>query len=273
MPTYEPIYLSLNDEARDIVAAMDDVVRRRDTTTTFYQKWRRVPLAFMGLGVFFCALDFVLGYSGALFILLAIGLSVCGVALWVVMRRSQMAQPFSPLYQATREVLYTLRDDVAPKKFFFGHLDLTGPTQKTKVLRTGTSQLGRQITFYRDEWLSLKVKLYDGNLLRVSAVERMKQRDSYWKRSMSGKMKMKPAVVKDDRYQLKVRLSVNPQVYQIAPLTLRAGHRIGQFTVDQLVNDGGILLLSATTHASPLAAQDLLDVLRAVYGQLQRKAA
>lgn len=272
MPTYEPIYLSLNDEARDIVAAMDDVVRRRDTTTTFYQKWRRVPLAFMGLGVFFCALDFVLGYSGLLFILLGIGLSGCGVALWIALRRSQTSQPFSPYYRTARELLYTLRDDVAPKKYFFGHLDLTGPVQKSKVLRTGKSQLGRQITFYSDEWLSLKVKLYDGNMLRVSALERMKQRDSYWKRSASGKMKSKPARVKDDRQQLKVRLAVNPQVYQIVP-TLRAGQRIGQFTVDQFVNDGGVLMLAATTHAINLTAQDLLGVLRAVYAQLQRKTA
>ena len=273
MPAYDPIYLSLNDESRDIVAAMDDVVRRREKTTTSYQKWRRWPRFFLLVGVFFCALDFVLGYSGLLFILLGIGLSVCGVALWIALRRSQAAQPFSPYYQTARDMLYTLRDDMAPKKFFFGHIDLTGPAQQSKVLRTGKSQLGRAITFYRDEWLSLKVKLYDGNMLRVSALERVKQRDSYWKRSRSGKMKMKPALVKDDRQQLKVRLSVNPQVYDIRADSLRAGHRIGQFTVDQFVNDGGVLMLSATTNAKNLTAQDLLSVLRAVYEQLQRKAA
>jgi hypothetical protein len=272
MPSYDPIYLSLNDESRDIVAAMDDVVRRREKTTVAYQKWRRWPRVFVLGGVFFCALDFVLGYSGLLFLLLGLGLSVCGVALWIALRRSQTFQPFSPYYQTARDVLYTLRDDVAPKKFFFGHIDLTGPTQKSKVLRTGTSQLGRQITFYRDEWLSVKVKLYDGNMLRVSALERVKQRDSYWKRSRSGKMKMKPAIVKDDRQQLKVRLSVNPQVYDIAP-ALRAEHRIGQFTVDQFVDDGGVLMVSATTNATRLTGQDLLSVLRAIYEQLQRKTA
>ena len=99
---------------------------------------------------------------------------------------------------------------------------LTGTQQKSKVARTAQNALGRQVSYYRDEWLSLKTKLYDGNMLRVSAQRRMKIRDSYLKRSMSGKMKMKSALVKDDVQVLNVRLSVNPQVYAIVPQTLKS---------------------------------------------------
>ena len=272
MPSYDPIFLSFNDESRDVVAAMDQLTRRRTQTNSFYQKWRRLPLVFWGLAAVSCGLDFALGYSGGLFIILGVGLIVIAMTVGWALRRTQISQDFAPQYQTTREVLYTLRDDLAPKRFFFGQLDLTGARQKAKVWRSGKNQLGRSITFYRDEWLSLKAKLYDGNMLRVSAVERLKVRDSYWKRSSSGKQKLKSAVVKGERHQLKVRLSVNPQVYAVsAPLKLQAGQRVGQYTIEQCVNDGGILNVMATTTTSAVAAQDLLSVLRATYDQLQRK--
>jgi hypothetical protein len=272
MANYDPIYLSLNDDPRDIITAMDDLVARRTKTATTYQQRRWLPWALVLAGLFFLALDFVLGYNSSLFMLLCIGWWMVAFVVWLALRRNRAGGSLAPEYHTAREVFYTLRDDVAPKKFFFGHLDLTGPRQSSKVARTARNALGRNVSFYRDEWLSLKAKLYDGNMLRVSAIQRMKVRDSYTKRSASGKLKMKAALVKDDRQQLSVRLSVNPQVYDVATMhLLQPGARIGTYTIVQCTNDGGIVNVVANAATSPVTATDIVSVLHAVYDQLQRK--
>jgi hypothetical protein len=273
MTNYDPIYLSINDNPRDIIAALDDLTARRAKTQGAYQQRAWLPGVLALVGVFFCGLDFILGYSGSFFILLGAGLLVVALVVWIALRRRRASQPFSPHFDTAREVFHTLRDDVAPKKFFFGHVDLTGTQQKTKVARTAKNALGRQVSYYRDEWLSLKTKLYDGNMLRVSAQRRMKIRDSYWKRSMSGKMKSKPALVKDDVQVLNVRLSVNPQVYAIVPQTLKSNIQVGRYTIDQWQNDGGILSVVAHARVQMIEAGDILLVLRLAYDQLQRKTA
>jgi hypothetical protein len=61
------------------------------------------------------------------------------------------------------------------------------------VARATKDTRDRTTEHFRDEWLALEAKLYDGNILRVSAIQKSKKRKSYWKRSsISGKMKMKP---------------------------------------------------------------------------------
>jgi hypothetical protein len=273
MTNHDPIYLSINDNPRDIVAALDDVTARRSRTQNVYQRRSWLPGVLVVAGLFFCGLDFVLGYSGAFFILLGAGLLIVALATGIALRRRRASKPFSPHFATAREVFYTLRDDVAPKKFFFGHVDLTGARQDSKVARTAKNALGRQVSYYRDEWLSLKTKLYDGNMLRVSAQQRLKIRDSYWKRGSSGKMKLKAALVKDDVQVLNVRLSVNSQVYTIAPQTLKHNIQVGRYTIDQWQNEGGILSVVAHARAQTIEAIDILSVLRLVYDQLQRKTA
>jgi hypothetical protein len=273
MTNYDPIYLSINDNPRDIVTALDELTVRRAQTQSAYQQRAWLPGVLALVGVFFCGLDFMLGYSGSFFILLGVGLLIVALVVWIALRRRRASQPLSPHFDTAREVFHTLRDDVAPRKFFFGHVDLTGTQQSSKVARTATNALGRQVSYYRDEWLSLKTKLYDGNMLRVSAQRRMKIRDSYWKRSMSGKMKSKPALVKDDVQVLNVRLSVNPQVYVIVPQTLKHNLQVGRYTIDQWQNDGGILSVVAHARVQTIEAGDILRVLRLVYDQLQRKTA
>ena len=273
MANYDPIYLSINDNPRDIVSALDDLAARRARTQNVYRQRSWLPGVLVLAGLIVILLDFVLGYHGSFFILLCAGLLIVALVTWITLRRSRAGKPLSPHFATARELFHTLRDDVAPKKFFFGHIDLTGAQQTSKVARTAKNALGRQVSFYRDEWFSLKTKLYDGNMLRVSAQQRMKVRDSYTKRSASGKLKTKPALVKDDAQVLNVRLSVNPQVYAISPQSLKSGVQAGQYTIDQWQNDGGILSVTAHARAQTIQAADILSVLRLLYDQLQRKTA
>jgi hypothetical protein len=167
-----------------------------------------------------------------------------------------------------------LRDDLKPGGTFNGHLDLTGAMLKTKVAREAKDSRDRTTQFFRDEWLSLKAKLYDGNILRVSAIQRTKQRQPYWKRSsISGKMKQKPAKFKGSEQQLKVRIAVNPEVYKIVSnSTFRQGANIGKYTIAQLATDGGIINAVARAPFDEVETEQILGFIKSAYSLLERKA-
>ena len=85
MTNYDPIYLSINDNPRDIISALDDLMARRAKTQSVYRQRAWLPGVLALVGLFFCGLDFVLGYSGAFFILLGVGmLIVAAVTLGLV---------------------------------------------------------------------------------------------------------------------------------------------------------------------------------------------
>ena len=112
-------------------------------------------------------------------------------------------------------------------------------------------------------------------MLRVSAIQRSKQRKPYWKRSrISGKTKLKPAKFKGSLQQLKVRIAVNPQAYQIVPnAKFKAGQNMGKFTLTSLSTEGGLIEFIASSPFEEVDSEHVLNVLHAAYSLLQRKAA
>jgi hypothetical protein len=145
----------------------------------------------------------------------------------------------------------------------------------TKIARSTKDTQDRTTQYFRDEWLALKAKLYDGNILRVSAIQRSKQRQSYWKRSrISGKMKMKPAKFKGSEQQLKLRIAVNPEVYNILPnQEFRQGANVGKYTVTRLNTDDGIIDVVASSPFEEVDSEHILGFIHSAYSLLQRKAA
>ena len=265
--------MSINDEPRAILGVMDSLLNRRKEYEAFHARRRRLPKALLLSGALFFLMDVLLGFSSHLFIVVAAALWIAAFVMFFTLRRARPGSDFAPHYQTARDIVYTLRDDVHPRRTLFGHLDLTGWGQESKIARRASNALGRSVVHYRDEWLSLKTKLYDGNMLRMSAIERVKQHAGYFKRGrISGKQKWKPPVMKGDRQELKVRVSVNPDVYTILPDSpTRAGARIGAYAIDHLDTSGGIITLSASSPASKISPDDILGVLRATYALLQRK--
>jgi hypothetical protein len=205
-----------------------------------------------------------------------------GVALWIAaivmargLRKSD-SYDFSVRYNGTRDILYTLRDDLKPGSTYLGHLDLTGSLLPTKVARTAKDAQNRETEYFRDEWLALKAKLYDGNILRMSGIQKSKKRKSYWKRSrISGKMKMKPEKFKGTEHDLKVRIVANPELYKIAKTSpeFKQGQNIGKFTISQLITEGGMISFVANSPFEDVEHENVLQVLRSAYTLLQRKAA
>jgi hypothetical protein len=274
---YTPVYLSLADKPASIMEGMDRLVAQSQHVDTAGQRWWWLPLIVFGGGFGLILVDGILGLLGYSSLIFTAG----GVLLWLAafvlafnLRRSR-AQAFSPRYAGTKEILHTLRDDLRPDTTFLGHLDLTGALLPTKVAREANDAQNRTTQFFRDEWLSLKAKLYDGNILRVSAIQRSKQRKSYWKRGkISGKMKLKPAKFKGSEQQLKVRIAVNPEMYKIVPNAgFKPGGSIGKFTLAQLSTEGGLIDFVASSPFEEVEPEHILSVLHSAYSLLERKAA
>src|SRR5262245_13087321 len=133
-----PVYVSLADKPTSIVQGMNKLRYDVNKTEKAGDKWRWIPLMIFLAGVGLMLVDVILillGYSSFIF-------TVGGVALWIaaiVMARSLRksdSYDFPTRYNGTRDILYTLRDDLKPGSTYLGHLDLTGSLLPTKVART-----------------------------------------------------------------------------------------------------------------------------------------
>lgn len=274
---FTPVYVSIADKPDSIMRGMDKFVAEVQKTESAGDKWRWIPMLIFLAGVGLMLIDILLILLGYISFIFTAG----GVLLWIaalVMARSLRKSDsfdFSPRYKGTKEILHTLRDDLKPNSTFLGHLDLTGAMLKTKVARETKDSRDRTTQYFRDEWLSLKAKLYDGNILRVSAIQKTKNRKSYMQRSrISGKYKTKPEKFKGTEHDLKVRIVVNPEAYTIVPSpAFRHGQSIGKYTISALSTENGIINVVANSPFDEVDQESILNFLKSAYSLLQRKAA
>lgn len=274
---YTPVYVSIADKPNSVMQGMDKFVVEVQKTEIVGDKWRWVPMIIFFGGLGLMAIDglfFLLGYTSFVFISGGLLLWIAALVMARSLRKSD-SYDFSPRYKGAKDILYTLRDDLKPESSYLGHLDLTGAMLDTKVARETSDTQNRTTQYFRDEWLALKAKLYDGNILRVSAIQKSKKRKSYWKRSrISGKMKMKPEKYKGSEQYLKVRIAVNPELYKIVPNNeFRQGINVGKYTIAQLNTEGGIIDVTANSPFEEIESEHILSFLHSVYSLLQRKAA
>jgi hypothetical protein len=245
------VYLDISARPREVLRVMDQM---KEDIARFQMGRGRLWLVIgglIGVGLLFASIDFQMGYPG-------LGFTAIGCLFWVgaaavfvysLIRGMGRATARVPQQQfdIARQIIHTLRDDVGRKGRIIGWLDLTGPQQRSKLLRTGRTRSGYAKRYYRDPWFSTKIQLVDGNLLRLTLVERIKVKKGY---------------VAGRRQQLKVKLVVNPQVYDIGP---------GQ-NLPGLTMDGTILQLQGESPRT-MRAQEVLNILKAMYSYLHPKAA
>lgn len=274
---YAPVYVSIADKPDSIIRGMNNFVREAQKTESAGDKWRWIPMIifFAGIGVALIdVLLFLLGYTSFVFIAGGFLLWIAAIIMARSLRKSDLLD-FSPRYTGVKEILYTLRDDLKPGATFLGHLDLTGSMLQTKVARETKDTQQRTTQLFNDPWLSLKAKLYDGNVLRVTASQKTKKRKSYWKRSrISGKMKSKPEKFKGSHQELKVRIVVNPEAYVIKPNNqFSLGKDVGKYKIEQLSTEGGIINIAAVSPFEEVEQEHILGFLKSAYSLLERKAA
>lgn len=278
MPAYDTVYLSLSDDPRAILQKMDQFKASRNAVELHNQRRKPLPLLLILAGIGCIAFDLLvirllLQYSVCLLTPVAVVCWIAALVIFVNLRWTK-SPSLPPRYEAVKEIIRTLKDDIRTGTSFQGYIDLTGLEQENKIARENKDTFGRTSRLYRDLWLNLKLKLFDGNVLRLSLVERSKTRLGYWKRSrISGKNKWKPPKQKGSLHELNLRIAVNPEIYNLVPpAELHTGAMMGPFSINKFDTAGGILTVQAASNNEP-GPQDILVMLRKVYDSLQRKAA
>ncbi len=276
-PTYRPtpptgkgsqaVFLDFNQSPREIVQVMDEAQQKAQDFNTDHRYWRtRLWLLFLA-GIPFLAIDWAMGYNTCTFSLVTLTLWLGAIFGLRLLRRQGKMPEFGPKFDLARTIFETLKDDVSPKRTMSGWLDLTGAKQESKETRRKSSRSGQPIVYYQDEWLRLKTRLYDGNVLRLSLIERVKHREDYWKRSLSGKYKRRYGS-SEQQHQLKFSVSVNLDTYQIQPLEPVTSISDSHFLIEQAEAGEGRLVFKAAT-AKEYDAWDVLNIMRFGYDQLQ----
>lgn len=274
---YTPVYVSIADKPDSIMRGMDKFVKEVQKTESAGDKWRWIPMLIFFGGAGLAAIDLILIVLGYFSLVFTGGALLLWIAAFIMARslRKSDSFDFSPRYKGTKEIIHTLRDDLKPGATFLGHLDLTGSMLQTKVARETKDTQNRTTQYFSDQWLSLKAKLYDGNVLRVAAIQKSKKRKSYTKRSrISGKYKLKPEKFKGSEQELKVRIVVNPEAYKIVPsATFKQGQNIGKYTIAALNTEGGMINVVASSPFDEVEQEHILGFIKSAYSLLQRKAA
>ncbi len=275
---FTPLYLNFSNKPRAILNNMSALIAQADKVNATKTRWSKGPrlLFWSGLGLMLVeGLIYLLGYTpSCAFVTGGIALWVIAIVLGVSLRRAQV-QAFPPTFSEFEQIVNTLRDDLRPGSGLLGALDLTGARQSSKVARSANDAKGRTTQYFRDQWLNFKAKLYDGNVLRVSGIQRLKERNGYYGRGkISGKMKWKPAKFKGAYQELKVRIAVNPEIYKIVRNSeIKVDSQVGDYTINAVDTEGGIITVLASSPRETVAAESVLGVLKSAYGLLQVKKA
>jgi hypothetical protein len=262
------LFFNFNERPVNIVRVMDDARRQQaEYARARIQRTRLIALL-VPAGLPFILVDVALGYNICTFSLVALVLWGAALVGFIVLRRGwPTGQEFGPAFESARAIFETLKDDLSPKSTLIGWLDLTGTQQAGKIARQHTNTSGMPIAFYRDEWLRMKMPLYDGNVLRVSATERVKARLGKWKTGrVSGRRKWKPGGTVWARRELRVAVTVNRDVYDMAPVEQTS--QVGKYLVDASQSDDGRIVLTAIADQS-VSSSDILQVLRFAYDHLK----
>ena len=261
------LFFNFNEKPLNIIRVMDDTQRQKMEFAQARRRRVRLLLLLFPAGLLLILADWAIGYNLLTFSLVGLALWVAAIAGLVMLARNNLSgQPFGPKFDAARTVFETIQDDIAPRRTLMGWLDLTGAQQPGKVVREGASASGVPLQVYRDEWLRIKMPLYDGNVMRISGLERVKARLGHLKRGGSGKMKWRSGR-SFTRNELQVAITVNKDVYEVTPFPYPA--QTSKFHVDVQQANESRIALTASTNDTNITGADVLQVLRFVYDHLK----
>lgn len=168
---------------------------------------------------------------------------------------------------AVAEVLEALADDVGAGRPISGWLDLRGATLPEKLLRKAKTPTGWEVSFFRDEWLRLVLPLRDGGRLRLSAVDRVKDRAGRHKRGRSGKNKWREGRT-ESQHLFDVRLAFDAARYRTrAPEA--AATKAGSVVVTGIAAADGQLSAQIQSPLPMPSSGDLLAALAFVHRHLE----
>jgi len=255
-------------EILDTMRQMVPAVRRLDAR----QRWKRrgaVALLIAGIALFFGSMLLGILVTPLIAALgpVLVGGSFCSAALGFALvvasfllfafaggKPWYVREHFNDVYR----VLYTLRDDTGRKGRVVGWLDLSGPYRKEKLVRSARSLSGKRKEYYSDPWFQAKIKLVDGNLLRIT---------------LKDKVKTKARSVAGYYTQLSAKLVPNPSLYRLKtvresdlPMPAVVAHQDGICIVKSEIKVQG----PGRGKAQPaLPIGEFLETLKEIYAHLE----
>jgi hypothetical protein len=248
------LYFTLNQSPRVILDVMSNVEQQAKGARGSWNRGCLMALGLLVLGVPFFFIDMVMGYNFRTFSLVGGVLGVAALIMGLRLLITGRARVESPQFSAARTIFETLKDDIGKKGRLIGWLDLTGPRQKSKIFRRGRTSSGKPKIYYRDPWLQAKVKLVDGNLLRLILMEQLKVKKGY---------------VAAREQRLKARIVVNQDLYNIRAFSQEEIQT--HLPPARLDVQGGIINL-AYAAGSKFDPWDVLNSLKFLYSHLEPKA-
>lgn len=244
------IYIEMGHHPQVILDTMDQI-RPILGRLELEQKLMRVGrVALYGLAIVAFLLAFFLSggemVSWILFVLAFLAVAA-GIAMSKALKPNRFVREH---FESAYRILHTLRDDTGRKGRVIGWLDLSGPRQKEKRVRTASSSGGKRKEYYRDPWFQTKIKLADDNVLRLALVD---------------KVKTKAGSVVNHRTQVKAKLVINPNLYH-------AGHvPDDEIPLPRafISEENGLISFAAEVSPRNLQVGPLLETLKAFYSHLE----
>lgn len=244
------VQIEMADHPQNVLDAMDRIKRE---ASRFERKQRLGCLTEMGLlilGLALVIVDKVMGF-GTLFLYAGIALILAAFGAWIYLSFSSASLQWNDKqFQVARTIIYTLRDDTGRRGKVVGWVDMSGPTQREKLVRTARSFSGKVKSYYRDPWFRVKFRLADGNLLRLSFVDAVKE---------------KAGSVVSHQTTFTAKLVYNPSLY-----------RLGRIPGNQLPLPGAklstseaIVTIKASFSPRGIPIQRILEALKLIYEHLE----
>lgn len=233
----QQLFMDLAAHPQAILDAMDEM--RLTIEKIEHQQRVVMPIIFIGPAVLLGIAGLILAnmYDSSFLPVVAFILAAGLLIYYFFIRpKKKVRQRFEAAYR----IIHTLRDDAGRKGLLVGRLDLSLPNEKTKIYRTARSSSGNTKNYYRDPWFVAKMKLVDGNVVKLTLEDRIKEKKGSF-------------VYHFTQWQNKV--VVNPDLYQL------------ESSFDDPMQP--VMLSTGQQRANELKVEMMLEQLKAIYSRVK----
>jgi hypothetical protein len=241
--------IEMAEHPQAIVDTMDQLEQEMQRAELIHKLGTYGTYLLIGAGAVVIAGSIFLGQ-----VIFAFGGFILLIAGTTVRSKLARAAPPKKRFEATRQILHTLRDDTGRKGWVVGWLDLTSPRQKQKKVRTAYTTSGKRKEYYRDPWFRVRIKLADRNLLRLTLEDKIKVK--------MGKRGFVTHVT-----QFSAKLVVNLDLYHPNPISPTGSQSLANATVSAA--DGVLTVRAEGLKPDQLPVNSILEALKTLYSYLE----
>lgn len=186
--------------------------------------------------------------------IVALLFALAGAALIFEFRRRKHDDISDNLRKTAVPLLLALRDDFSSDPVHL-RLDLRPATSPEKMIGKPEKVGEKTFTTFNDAWMTCEAVLADGSRLRWNVVETIVM-SSYWKRSSSGKSKLKRKTKK--KSDIDAELTLRTKTYEVSDAA--AGEKKATLSTSSKVK---------SEDAEPIAPDVIINAIAELYSRVQ----